>query len=556
MPGLYVADFTSVAPMGAQSPAVSISKPADQAFGRALHLASRPEPKQVRQDRPETAPAKTSPQSLRKQASATETQPGTESMGAKEDEASRSGLSVIDKSGEDSATTAAEAMAPFMAALFDESARYLQPSAQSEGVAAAERVQEFVANWLQTQASEENPMGATAPVSEPENTNVISTALSILNQYVEKNLGQATAPQATPEYLLAAATSVSGEQAQLSSHNAAELRQLMAVMMQSGRVPEPFNQQPGNEELQQQLDRILPLVISASSAAVQAATAKSASSQAVNPLIPAGEQLRVELQSVARRVPQTERSNPLTAVDLTDANPVSNASAEKSLSEQGDNGKNGLQESQLTKIFAAPSADAQSEQKALEPKFTASQQERSDTAIHMVANGPRVTLAIPPGDSPPIKFMQLASGQQLPEAAVVDQVVSHLAAGNNGETSRMLLRLNPAELGSLRIELTMEGDKLRAQLHTQTQQVQEVLDRHLPQLRDALQVQGLKIDSFRVDVQGGQSQARDQASDWQQQQHQGQQARQPVVEDWPLPEHDIPLQQILQLPAGSISLRV
>ena len=607
MPGFYVADFTSVVPMGAQSPAASAAKPADQAFGKALHRATRPEPEVTRQRRTEAAPRQAPRQATREQPPGSgpqtypdtnqpkletnsETQPRSHLTATEEAKTPRSEVSTIDLSDEEPEASAAEAMAPFyMAALFDESASYLQPSAQSERIAAAERVQEFVADWLSNQTEEITPLNTTRLVAEPqtERAEVVSMALDILSQYVEETLGQTTGPRNNTPQESSVAETVSDQQAQtgethINQRNTAELRQLMAVMMQSGRIPEPFNQPPGNQALQQQLDRILPLVISASSAAAQAATERAPRAERINLAPPVDNPLRMEAQAVqganrqSARTVENSRQAPL-SFDISDENP---AFTPRPLSGSLTDTKTGLQESQMAKIFAAASAHPQSEQKGTEPSFAvpsagsseestaagqleiseiafaAPQQERAEAAMHMVVNGPRAIQAAGLNDVAAVKIMQLPTGQQLPETQLVDQVVSHLAAGNNGETSRMLLRLNPAELGTLRIELTMEGDKLRAQLHAQTQQVQEVLDRHLPQLRDALQMQGLKIDSFRVDVQGGHSQARDQASQWQQPQQQGHQGHRPAVTDWPPPELDIPLQQILQQPAGSISLRV
>jgi len=68
------------------------------------------------------------------------------------------------------------------------------------------------------------------------------------------------------------------------------------------------------------------------------------------------------------------------------------------------------------------------------------------------------------------------------------------------ETGSVTLRLHPEELGQVKVELVMDKDSVRAHLHAQSQQVQEVLERHLPRLRDALEQQGLKIDQLQVSV--------------------------------------------------------
>jgi flagellar hook-length control protein FliK len=117
--------------------------------------------------------------------------------------------------------------------------------------------------------------------------------------------------------------------------------------------------------------------------------------------------------------------------------------------------------------------------------------------------------------------------------------------------------MQPAELGSLKIELMVEGDRIRASLQAQTLQVQEVLEKNLPQLRNALAEQGLKIDQFQVDVnpdQGQQEQFEQLAQ--QQQQRQGSNARPHVQQVLEAEEQIIPLAHLMQNGGGGISLHV
>lgn len=112
-----------------------------------------------------------------------------------------------------------------------------------------------------------------------------------------------------------------------------------------------------------------------------------------------------------------------------------------------------------------------------------------------------------PGHSPSsaaAQVIQLASGRQVAESQIFDQVVTHISGSHNGESGRMVLRLQPAELGSLKLELMVEGDRIKANIHAQSMQVQEVIERNLPQLRSALAEQGLKIDQFQVNIDKGQ----------------------------------------------------
>ncbi len=155
---------------------------------------------------------------------------------------------------------------------------------------------------------------------------------------------------------------------------------------------------------------------------------------------------------------------------------------------------------------------------------------------------------------PQTSVVQLAGGHQVAESQIFDQVVSHISGSYNGESGRMVLRLQPAELGSLKLELTVEGDRIRANLHAQSTQVQEVLERNLPQLRNALAEQGLKIDQFQVNID--QRQQGGHFENLAQRQENGDFAagrqRHREAED----EHMIPLSQLMNNSGGGISLRV
>lgn len=70
------------------------------------------------------------------------------------------------------------------------------------------------------------------------------------------------------------------------------------------------------------------------------------------------------------------------------------------------------------------------------------------------------------------------------------------AAPQRGGTVR--LRLRPPELGVLRLEVRLEKGNLTAKLEADTQAARNVLLDHLPQLRDRLAEQGIRIDQFDV----------------------------------------------------------
>ena len=155
-----------------------------------------------------------------------------------------------------------------------------------------------------------------------------------------------------------------------------------------------------------------------------------------------------------------------------------------------------------------------------------------------------------------VRMLNLPSGQQVAESQVFDQVVARMSGSLNGESGRMVLRLHPAELGSLRLELSVEGERVRAHLHAQNQQVQEVLERNLPQLRSALAEQGLKIDQFQVNVDQRNSQQGQFDNLSQQQQRQDARQQKTWQQGWQQEEQIIPLAHLMQNGGGGISLHV
>jgi flagellar hook-length control protein FliK len=62
------------------------------------------------------------------------------------------------------------------------------------------------------------------------------------------------------------------------------------------------------------------------------------------------------------------------------------------------------------------------------------------------------------------------------------------------------IRLNPPELGAMRLELTVKDGVMTAALETETASARRVLLEHLPALRDRLTEQNIRVERFDVDV--------------------------------------------------------
>ncbi|NLX18687.1 MAG: flagellar hook-length control protein FliK [Desulfobulbus sp.] len=97
-------------------------------------------------------------------------------------------------------------------------------------------------------------------------------------------------------------------------------------------------------------------------------------------------------------------------------------------------------------------------------------------------------------------FFHLPSGLVVPESTVVDQMIAHFTVNHRLESHEVVLRLNPQELGKVRMTITVEQDNVKAHILTQNPQTQEMIDRHLPRLRDALEEHGLHLHQVEVTV--------------------------------------------------------
>ncbi|NOQ46896.1 MAG: hypothetical protein GQ559_09540 [Desulfobulbaceae bacterium] len=96
--------------------------------------------------------------------------------------------------------------------------------------------------------------------------------------------------------------------------------------------------------------------------------------------------------------------------------------------------------------------------------------------------------------------LRLPSGLEVPESRILDQVINRFTLNRRLESGSITLRLHPQELGELRMEIKVEQDNIKAHITTQNPQVQEILDRHLPRLREALEQQGLSLEQMKVTV--------------------------------------------------------
>jgi flagellar hook-length control protein FliK len=70
----------------------------------------------------------------------------------------------------------------------------------------------------------------------------------------------------------------------------------------------------------------------------------------------------------------------------------------------------------------------------------------------------------------------------------------------NGGGSEMEISLKPEHLGKLQLKVTIENEIVTAKFITESQQVKEVIESNLGQLKRDLQANGMQVDTILVSV--------------------------------------------------------
>jgi flagellar hook-length control protein FliK len=83
---------------------------------------------------------------------------------------------------------------------------------------------------------------------------------------------------------------------------------------------------------------------------------------------------------------------------------------------------------------------------------------------------------------------------------ILTRVARAFVLAQDGGGGELRLRLSPAELGSLRLEIRVQEGVLTARVETETPAARSVLIENLPALRERLAEQGVRIERFDVDL--------------------------------------------------------
>ena len=83
---------------------------------------------------------------------------------------------------------------------------------------------------------------------------------------------------------------------------------------------------------------------------------------------------------------------------------------------------------------------------------------------------------------------------------IIDQITEQIKVQVKQDTTEMELQLNPASLGSVKVQITSSGGVLAAVFTTENESVKAALESQLIQLKDNFSQQGLKVESIEVNV--------------------------------------------------------
>ncbi|MEX2672952.1 MAG: flagellar hook-length control protein FliK [Phycisphaeraceae bacterium] len=108
-------------------------------------------------------------------------------------------------------------------------------------------------------------------------------------------------------------------------------------------------------------------------------------------------------------------------------------------------------------------------------------------------------------------LMQAAPGQSAGEGEVQATNASRLARAMQGAVNQgggtMTLRMTPPEMGTVRIQLQVQGGTVNAALHAESEGARTLLSQQLSQLRQSLESQGLHVERLSVQSMNGNTSA-------------------------------------------------
>ncbi len=96
--------------------------------------------------------------------------------------------------------------------------------------------------------------------------------------------------------------------------------------------------------------------------------------------------------------------------------------------------------------------------------------------------------------------LQQTSSFTVPEQNVMEQIIARSSLRELEGKRQLTVELHPEDLGQVKLNLVQEQDRLQLHLQAQSSEVRDLLEKHLPRLQEALQQQGLRLETIQVSV--------------------------------------------------------
>lgn len=96
------------------------------------------------------------------------------------------------------------------------------------------------------------------------------------------------------------------------------------------------------------------------------------------------------------------------------------------------------------------------------------------------------------------KPIMLPSGTIVHEDEIIQQLSQKFQLSSKQMDSRINLKLHPAELGELKIDLSLKEGSIRANVVAQSQHTLEILEKNVPKLKSMLESQGFTVDEISI----------------------------------------------------------
>ncbi|MFH0925101.1 MAG: flagellar hook-length control protein FliK [bacterium] len=95
---------------------------------------------------------------------------------------------------------------------------------------------------------------------------------------------------------------------------------------------------------------------------------------------------------------------------------------------------------------------------------------------------------------------QTSPNYQAQETQVVDQIVKNITTSISSDKRELVVRLKPDELGTIQIKISIEGEKMKALIQTESEAIKGIVESNLNQLKNSLAEKGFNVEKFSVSV--------------------------------------------------------